>query len=98
MTSTSQSRHETLPTMANADAYPASSRRFDMLVVLASGWFIGGLYWDGWAHAQPGLVDTFFTFWHAVLYSGFLAVAIVLSVTQLRNMLHGYSLTRALPK
>ncbi len=97
MTSTSQSR-QALPTMVNSAAYPASSHRFDMLVVLASAWFIGGLYWDGWAHNQPGLVDSFFTFWHAVLYSGFLAVAAVIGGSQVRNMWRGHRLTRALPK
>jgi hypothetical protein len=36
---------------------------------------IGGLHLDGWAHAnRPGL-ETFFTPWHAVLYSGFLLTA-----------------------
>jgi hypothetical protein len=97
MASTSQSRHQAL-TIDRPDAYPASSRRIDMLVVLAAAGFIGGLYWDGWAHSQPGLVDTFFTFWHAVLYSGFLAVAVVIGGSQVRNMWRGHSLTRALPK
>ncbi|GGJ57961.1 hypothetical protein [Deinococcus roseus] len=45
----------------------------DWMFVLASFWFIAGLYLDGWAHNNlPGL-ETFFTPWHAVLYSGFFA-------------------------
>ncbi|MBA3470292.1 MAG: hypothetical protein H0T53_11690 [Herpetosiphonaceae bacterium] len=97
MTSTSQSRQQSLPVTVSAADYPAASRRFDMLVVLAGFWVIGGLYWDGWAHDQR-LVDTFFTLWHAVLYSGFLAVATVIGGSQVRNMWRGHSLSRALPR
>jgi hypothetical protein len=50
---------------------------FDWLVVAASAWLLGGLYWDGWAHGY-GLPDSFWTIWHAAFYSGFGAVAVVL--------------------
>lgn len=41
----------------------------------ASLWLVAGLHLDGWAHAhRPGL-ESFFTLWHAVLYSGFFALA-----------------------
>jgi hypothetical protein len=43
-------------------------------------------------------VDSFFTPWHAVLYSGFLAVGAAIGGMQLRNMLRGHRLTRALPR
>lgn len=98
MTSTAQSQRHSTPSLVADKSYPVASLRFDLLVMLASSWFIGGLYWDGWAHNQRNLVDSFFTLWHAVLYSGFLAVATVLGITQLRNMLRGYSLRRALPR
>ncbi|HLE96937.1 MAG TPA: hypothetical protein VI997_06150 [Candidatus Thermoplasmatota archaeon] len=52
---------------------------FDRLLALASLSLVGGLYLDGWAHAhRPGL-ESFFTPWHAVLYSGFGACAAVLA-------------------
>src|SRR6185295_11258644 len=51
--------------------------RFDWLVVAASLWLLGGLYWDGWAHGY-GLPDSFWTIWHAAFYAGFGAVAVVL--------------------
>jgi len=35
---------------------------------------VGGSYLDGWAHTS-GQVESFFTPWHAVLYSGFVATA-----------------------
>src|SRR5690349_306769 len=46
---------------------------FDRLMMVLCCWFVGGLYLDGWAH-DHGMVDkTFFTPWHAVLYSGYFA-------------------------
>jgi len=50
---------------------------FDWLVLAASAWLLGGLYWDGWAHGY-GLPDSFWTTWHAAFYSGYAAAAVVL--------------------
>jgi hypothetical protein len=50
---------------------------FDWLVVAASAWLLGGLYWDGWAHGY-GLPDSFWTIWHAAFYSGYAACAAVI--------------------
>jgi hypothetical protein len=52
--------------------------RFDWAAVLLGAVFTGGLYLDGWAHTHGRVDDTFFTPWHAVLYSGFLALALLL--------------------
>jgi hypothetical protein len=82
-----------------ASHYPNSSLRFDWAIALASSWYSAGLYLDGWAHNNlPSSLETFFTPWHAVLYSGFLAVACLLMFTQARNMASGYLWYRALPK
>lgn len=54
-----------------------SSTRFDWIITVLSAWMIGGLHLDAWAHHQFD-VETFFTPWHGVLYSGFLALAAVL--------------------
>ena len=51
--------------------------RFDWLVIAASAWLLGGLYWDGWAHGY-GLPDSFWTVWHAAFYSGYAAAAAVI--------------------
>jgi hypothetical protein len=51
--------------------------RFDWLVIAASAWLLGGLYWDGWAHGY-GLPDSFWTIWHAAFYSGYAASAAVI--------------------
>lgn len=77
--------------------YPVGSVRFDAIFVLLSAWLLGGLAIDGWAHTH-GQVDTsFFTPWHAVFYSGFMAVGLFLFVNQWRNLSKGYPLRRALP-
>lgn len=51
--------------------------RFDWLVIAASAWLLGGLYWDGWAHGY-GLPDSFWTIWHGAFYSGYAASAAVI--------------------
>lgn len=39
-------------------------------------WLTTGIFVDGWAHNRFGeSLETFFTPWHALFYSGFLAVA-----------------------
>ena len=51
---------------------------FDWVASVLSMIFLGGVYLDGWAHSHGRVDDTFFTPWHAVLYSGFLAMAVLL--------------------
>ncbi|HEV8653431.1 MAG TPA: hypothetical protein VG276_29540 [Actinomycetes bacterium] len=48
----------------------------DLLTVVLSAWLIGGLFVDGWAHSTRPLLETFFTPWHAMFYSGFAATAL----------------------
>ncbi|NOV01220.1 hypothetical protein [Paenibacillus planticolens] len=47
-------------------------------------WLIVGLFIDGFAH-NHGAVETFFTPWHAILYSGYLACAIWIFVITYQN-------------
>jgi hypothetical protein len=70
---------------------------FDWLMAGLGAWFIGGLYLDGWAHIHVPALETFFTPWHAVLYSGYLAGAAALVVTFVRNRRRGAPRARALP-
>lgn len=79
-------------------SYPAGSLRFDLMSLLLSSWFLIGLYVDGWAHNHGEVDNTFFTPWHALLYSGVLAVGVFLALNQIRNVTKGYAFTRALPK
>ena len=51
-------------------------RAGDLVTVVLSAWLIGGLFVDGWAHNTRAELETFFTPWHAVFYSGFAASAL----------------------
>jgi hypothetical protein len=54
---------------------PAAGGATDLVTVVLCVWFTLGLFLDAWAHNNvPGL-ETFFTPWHAVFYSGFSATA-----------------------
>ena len=48
----------------------------DLVSVLFGAWLAIGLFVDGWAHNALRGLETFFTPWHALLYSGFLACAL----------------------
>ncbi len=79
------------------DATARGGVGFDWLMATLGAWLLGGLYLDGWAHIHfPGL-ETFFTPWHAVLYSGYLAGALALVLTFYRNRRRGVPRSRALP-
>ncbi|HYT28657.1 MAG TPA: hypothetical protein VEL72_06540 [Ktedonobacteraceae bacterium] len=76
---------------------PQSSIKFDRLMIILVCWFVCGLFIDGWAH-NHGLVDrTFFTPWHALLYSGYAANAAFLTFTFVRNHLRGQRWSEAIP-
>jgi hypothetical protein len=47
--------------------------REDTITIALGFWLLGGLFIDGWAHNTSTLVESFFTPWHAALYSGYTA-------------------------
>jgi hypothetical protein len=49
--------------------------RDDLITAVLAAWLLGGLFLDGWAHNTRPVLESFFTPWHAVFYSGFAAVA-----------------------
>ena len=53
----------------------AGSMRFEWTMIILGCWFMAGILLDGWAHRHIPQLETFFTPWHAVLNSGYLAVA-----------------------
>ena len=74
-----------MTTQALARSRPAI-HRFDLVTMLLSVWMVGGVFVDGWAHINlPSTQESFFTPWHAVLYSGFAAVTAWMSVPVLRS-------------
>jgi hypothetical protein len=76
---------------------PVGLRRFDLISALLALWIIIGLGLDGWAHAHIPRLETFFTPWHGVLYSGFLASAAFLVANALRNRSQGSSWRKSVP-
>jgi hypothetical protein len=59
----------------DSGAWRATTRE-NLVTMLLGLWLIGGLFLDGSAHNQRGdTIESFFTPWHAVFYSGFAAVA-----------------------
>src|SRR5437660_1093360 len=74
-----------------------ATRRFEWTVVALCTWLMAGAYLDAWAHRHLARLETFFTPWHAILYSGIFAILIFLGTRALRNQAHGHRLDQALP-
>lgn len=58
-----------------AAAAPQLSWATQLTTVLLGTWLMIGLFVDGWAHNNLAKLETFFTPWHALFYSGFLVSA-----------------------
>jgi hypothetical protein len=76
---------------------PVLPEYFHWVTTFFGLWFLFGLYLDGWAHST-NQVDTFFTPWHLVLYSGLFGAAIWMHANYTRYLLKGFSVLHALPK
>jgi hypothetical protein len=74
------------------------SASLDWAMIVTSGWLLGGLYLDGWAHNHLATtLESFLTPWHGAFYSGFLAVASVTAGVLFYNRARGTPWGRALP-
>ncbi|HEX8036047.1 MAG TPA: hypothetical protein VF510_19475 [Ktedonobacterales bacterium] len=78
-------------------ARPLGGVGFDWVMALIFSWPLIGAYSDAWAHNHLP-IDDFFTPWHGILYSGFLAAAITMFVVPVINMRRGLSWRQALPE
>lgn len=78
MASTTQTIHK--PASSARSRQRSSSQAFDRLYALFSLWFVGGIFLDGWAHHHVAELESFFTPWHGVLYSGFLVTTVALGI------------------
>ncbi|MGN9910090.1 hypothetical protein ACTMTJ_21305 [Phytohabitans sp. LJ34] len=77
------------PASSTIQSRPLASRRDDVVTLLAGIWFVIGLFVDAWAHSNRPQLETFFTPWHAVFYSGFVATAGWVCWLVWRNILTG---------
>jgi hypothetical protein len=80
----------------NATPVAASLLR-DSFVALAGLALLSGLYLDGWAHVHLPDLETFFTPWHGVLYSGFLLLATAITLPVLIGRFRGRGWAGAIP-
>jgi hypothetical protein len=62
------------------------SRVKHLITMLMGMWLIVGVFVDGFAH-NHGVVESFFTPWHAILYSGYLACAVWILILTYQNKL-----------
>lgn len=67
-------------------------------MVAACVWLSVGMAVDAWAHKNVPSLETFFTPWHAVFYSGFTAVATVVGGATWRNVRRGLPWRLAAPE
>jgi len=74
-----------------------ATRSEDLVAALLGVWLVGGVYLDGWAHLHRPGMETFFTPWHAVLYSGFAVLAGWLTVVTGRRRRPGEAPARWMP-
>ncbi len=75
-----------------------TSYRTDLVTVLLGTWFSLGLFLDAWAHSNVPELETFFTPWHAVFYSGFAATGAWIMWLVWRNMQQGRRGLDAVPE
>src|SRR5713226_1634395 len=73
------------------------SVQLDWAMTAVTTWFVGGVFLDGWAHNNIPDLETFFTPWHAVLYSGYAATALLVLLTFLWGLRKGFGWRHALP-
>src|SRR5439155_18910523 len=83
-------------TLGEEGTSDAVSKYFDVTVTALAAWLLCGLFADGWAHNHLH-VESFFTPWHAVLYSGYLANAVFYITTAIRGRRKGRTWRAAVP-
>ena len=72
------------------------SLAFDYAVGLCGVWISSGFFLDAWAHGHVP-VESFFTPYHGVFYSGMLVMLVVIAAFALRNRGRGYDWAGSIP-
>lgn len=75
------------------------TKRYHLTTVLLGMWIVLGMFLDATAHNNPDLVavESFFSPWHAVFYSGFLTTSAWIAWPVLRNLRAGRTGLAAIP-
>ena len=79
------------------DHQDQNNRFIDWGIALGGLWLLSGLHLDGWAHHRIQM-ESFFTPWHAVLYSGFFVTASVVGFGFLQGARKAPTWRLALPR
>ncbi len=85
-------------TFGSRSSAPEPSRNEHLVYVFFGLWTLVGLSLDGWAHRNQPELESFFTPWHAVFYSGFTGGAAWLSWMVYRRRRSVRSLIDAIPR
>ncbi len=89
---------QSISSVASKTGQPRASRVDNILTVAFGTWLMLGLFVDGFFHnSQHVKLDSFFTPWHAMLYSGYMAVSLWMAWQVLRNIKAGYVGFKAIP-
>jgi hypothetical protein len=75
-----------------------AGKKFDIIFCVAVLWLIGGTFTDAWAHNNIPRLETFWTPWHAILYSGLLALVASLATVLVINRRRTSSWRQAIPQ
>lgn len=70
----------------------------DLVTELLGLWLLLAVFLDGWAHLNVPSLETFFTPWHAALYSGMVATTAWTAVVIWRNRAPGEPVWQAVPR
>ena len=77
---------------------PTSTPRADLVTLILGAWLMIGLFLDGYAHSQIiEELESFWTPWHAVFYSGFVATSGWILWVVASHMKPGSSLRAVIP-
>lgn len=74
-----------------------TSLRLDWILTVLSVWLVGGFFIDLWAHSHGRVDDTFFTPWHALLYTGAASFGVVLGAVAIFGTPRGVPVRKVLP-
>lgn len=69
-----------------------------LVTMLMGTWLMVGLFVDGWAHVNLRELETFFTPWHALFYSGFAATSAWMGWLLIRELRAGRRGLAAVPR
>jgi hypothetical protein len=77
---------------------PRAGTKADLITIALGLWLIAGVFIDGYAHNfLRGTIESFFSPWHAILYSGFMAAAAWTTWLVAREVRSGHSGWNAIP-